>query len=239
MPPLAISALFLGELVFLAFASRRATALLLAFWHRGTFPFRFLVTLTIAPGVVVHELSHALACLATGAGIRRLTLFSVVDDGRGAVRLGSVEPRYRPAVPGGALLIGVAPILLGATLIELLSRFLLEERSETSPLDLFAVLVGPPYGAGDFLWIWLSLSIAISLFPSSADFAVSGLPGALGAAAIVALPALLELVSAEVGGRVGEYHLSLMSALLVPTVLSVALWLALSLLFGHRRARRP
>lgn len=75
-------------------------------WLRALPP-RLLAYL-IAPGVALHELSHAAGCLLTGAKIHKITLFR--DDGSGEVRHGPPKLRYP-----GDVIISLAP-LAGCTL---------------------------------------------------------------------------------------------------------------------------
>lgn len=79
-------------------------------------PARGLVWL-IAPGVAVHELSHALACLLTGAKVHSMVLFR--SDGSGEVRHGPPKLRYV-----GDLVIGLAPLLGGSLCLLVLAMLL-------------------------------------------------------------------------------------------------------------------
>ena len=77
-----------------------------ALWLRAV-PGKVLAWL-IAPGVAVHELSHAAACLLTGAKVHSITLFR--PDGSGEVRHGEPKLKYI-----GSVIISFAP-LAGGTL---------------------------------------------------------------------------------------------------------------------------
>jgi hypothetical protein len=83
----------------------------------------------IAPGVAVHELSHALACLLTGAKIHSMVLFR--SDGSGEVRHGPPKIKYI-----GDMLIALAP-LAGGTACLLLLGILLR-----APVNLYDVRTG-------------------------------------------------------------------------------------------------
>jgi hypothetical protein len=96
-------------------------------WSRAL-PARVLVILT-APGVAVHELSHALACILSGAKVHSVTLFR--SDGSGEVRHGPPKLKYI-----GPMLIGLAP-LLGGTLCLVLIGMLLR-----APVNPFGVSTG-------------------------------------------------------------------------------------------------
>ncbi len=93
-------------------------------WTRAVPP-RVLAWL-IAPGVAVHELSHALACLLTGAKIHSMVLFR--SDGSGEVRHGPPKIRYV-----GDMLIALAPLAGGTACLLLLGVLL------RAPVNLYEV----------------------------------------------------------------------------------------------------
>ncbi len=95
-----------------------------ALWVRAV-PAKVLAWL-IAPGVAVHELSHALACLVTGAKIHSMVLFR--PDGSGEVRHGPPKIKYV-----GEMLIGMAPLAGGTACLLLLGMLL------RSPVNLYDV----------------------------------------------------------------------------------------------------
>lgn len=95
-----------------------------ALWVRAVPP-RFLAYL-IAPGVAVHELSHAAACVLMGAKVHSMVLFR--SDGSGEVKHG--PPRIKHV---GDVVIGLAP-LVGCTLCLWLLGLLLQ-----SPVNMYAV----------------------------------------------------------------------------------------------------
>jgi hypothetical protein len=92
--------LVLGITVFVAAAYG-----LRVLWVRAVPP-KVLAWL-IAPGVAVHELSHAVGCLLTGAKIHSMVLFR--SDGSGEVRHGPPRLRYF-----GVMIIALAPLVGGA-----------------------------------------------------------------------------------------------------------------------------
>lgn len=107
------------------------TALLIAatyglrrLWVRAA-PVKLLVLL-IAPGVAVHELSHAIACLLTGAKINKIVLFRF--DGSGEVRHGKPKLKYL-----GDVMISLAPLAGGAACLWLLGILL------DTPVNFYSV----------------------------------------------------------------------------------------------------
>lgn len=67
----------------------------------------WILAYLIAPGVALHELSHAAGCVLTGAKVHKITLFR--EDGSGEVRHGPPKLRYP-----GDVIISLAP-LVGCT----------------------------------------------------------------------------------------------------------------------------
>lgn len=128
-----------------------ATYGLRAVWVRAVPP-RILAWM-IAPGVAVHELSHAAACVLTGAKVHSMVLFR--PDGSGEVRHGPPKIRYI-----GDTFIALAP-LAGCTLCLWLLGLLLR-----SPVNLYEVqAAGVHADEGGFLLslarlVWEDLVLA-------------------------------------------------------------------------------
>lgn len=109
-----------------------------ALWIKAM-PDRLLAYL-IAPGVAVHELSHAAACVLTGAKVHSMVLFR--SDGSGEVRHG--PPKLKHV---GDVVISLAP-LGGCTLCLWLLGLLLQ-----SPVNMYAVSAeGVQTNTFAFLW---------------------------------------------------------------------------------------
>ena len=126
----------------------------------GTRGFIFLT----APGVVVHELSHAAFCLVFRHRIMKMKLFSPEDNGT----LGYVQHQYDPHSiyqRTGNFFIGTGPIWGGLFLLYILSRLLL-------PQDIFSSgrsYYDCPAGFLSFLFsaeAWGSLSFYVWLYAS-------------------------------------------------------------------------
>lgn len=125
----------------------------------------------VAPGVIIHELSHAFLCLLTGARITKLSFFE--KNG------GHVE-HSPPKIPiVGQILISLAPFFIGAGAIYFLSKLL----GLTSPdLDLnnlpksgFINVFIQSFNKIDYrnvknlIIVYLVLSIAVTMTPSVQD----------------------------------------------------------------------
>ena len=125
--------LFLGVglLILAAYGVRRL-------WQAAVAP-RILPWL-IAPGIAVHELSHALACVLMGAKVHSMVLFR--SDGSGEVRHGPPKLKYI-----GDVVIALAP-LAGCSLCLFLLGLLLR-----SPVNLYeASAEGVHANQLTFLW---------------------------------------------------------------------------------------
>ena len=131
----------------------------------GTMTYVYLT----APGVIVHELSHAFFCLLFGHSITDMQLFSPQEDGT----LGYVSHKYNPRNfyhQIGNFFIGTGPIWGGAALLWLLSCWLLPESvtsgDKSVPLQMlefmkmFFTLAFWNSWQG---WLWLYLAFTISL----------------------------------------------------------------------------
>jgi hypothetical protein len=108
----------------------------------------------IAPGIAVHELSHAAACLLTGAKVHSMVLFR--SDGSGEVKHGPPKLKYI-----GDVMIALAP-LVGCSLCLLLLGMLLR-----SPVNLYSASAeGVTPSQLAFLWdmaglVWRDLGLAV------------------------------------------------------------------------------
>lgn len=143
-------------------------------------PVRFLYYLLRCPGVVVHECSHILGCILTGASIKKVIFFS--QEG------GSVT-YTRPKIPViGDVIISTAPLFVIPLVLYALTwgfaRFLdctfPVFPSSVGSLDAAYSLL--PAIAGIFpanlisafhpaflLWLYLTLSLVLSVAPSTQD----------------------------------------------------------------------
>ena len=105
------------------------------------------------PGVVIHELSHFVFCLLSGARVHNVEFFSPSG--------GSVT-HSKPKLPViGMFLISLAPFLVGITLVYFLYPQLIVFDSSQSTLWLIISKVIISY---------LLVAIIISMFPSGRDF---------------------------------------------------------------------
>ena len=126
----------------------------------------------VAPGVIIHELSHALLCAVTGARITKISFF----DKEG----GRVE-HQSPKLPVlGPILISLAPFVFGSAVIYFLSKILGISGVDLSAIDISREGITPfvtsTLGSLNLesykTWviIYLVLSIAVTMTPSIQDF---------------------------------------------------------------------
>lgn len=152
---------------------------------------RLLFYLLVAPGVILHESAHYLACKLTGTRVGRFVPFLPRKDASGATTLGYVE--HAPRDPLTSSVIGLAPVVVNPAVLVILTIAM-------TPVDPLATpsgglvsgsgLVEIIRGIGDqvvsfasqspllaALWIYLCLSVALGSVPSRADLVA--VPGAL------------------------------------------------------------
>lgn len=126
----------------------------------------------VAPGVILHELSHAFLCLLTGARITKISFFDKTG--------GSVEHRPSKIPVLGGVLISLAPFVFGAAAIYFLSRRLGINEVNLAVIDVSKTGIISFYrnalsGLNLVQWqtwiiLYLVLSIAVTMTPSLQDF---------------------------------------------------------------------
>lgn len=134
----------------------------------------------LAPGIIIHELSHAVGCFITGARIVDLNL---LDKNGGEVK------HEQPAVPVlGMLIISTAPLVSGLLIV-----FLLLNRvgvninpddinfnfREVMPLlnHMVQLLINIDWAKPiNYLYIYLLISLTVTISPSKTDL-IYALPG--------------------------------------------------------------
>jgi hypothetical protein len=164
-----------------------------------------LYFLLILPGVVLHELSHALMAILLRVKVRRLSL-GLRRKGRGGqVALGSVD--IARTDPLRASLIGLAPLLAGLALIlTIAGRVLHLESLPVLGSASFWPSLATAYDTPDFwLWAYLILAIGNAMLPSATDRQSWGI--AIGFIAVIGtalyLSGLLEFVSQPLAAWAG------------------------------------
>ena len=129
--------------------------------------------LFVAPGVILHELSHAFACFFTGTKVTSINMFK--KEG-GEVR------HARSKIPIlGPIVISLAPFLVGGVAIYFFSRFMGLQALDISEFSLnpaeFIETIKQSFigielnDVTNWVLLYLALSIAVTMIPSLRDFA--------------------------------------------------------------------
>ena len=127
----------------------------------------------VAPGVIIHEFSHAIFCVLTGAKIRSISLFD--KDG------GRVE-HEKPKIPVlGQILISLSPILIGTLIIYFLSKMIglkdigiqFNSLADINIYNYFVTVINNLKFSDIKTWIimYVIISVAVTMTPSTKDIA--------------------------------------------------------------------
>lgn len=204
---------------------------------------RLVAYVLVAPGTVLHESAHVLACRAlgvpagrrvAGAGGRRarVSLFWPRRTPGGGVVLGSVP--HAATGPLRQALISIAPALLVPIALALATTLLL---GPTAVADVPDALDRASWWESA-IWIYVALSCGQAAFPSPGD-RIGALGGALLAALALAVGAA---VTALAGTAALIDVLAAAAALLAVPAIAAALWMAalvlVRVLSGSGRAPR-
>lgn len=156
----------------------------------------------VAPGVMLHESAHLIACLLTGTRVSRFSPFSPERAQDGRILLGRVEHEGRGA-PVEAI-IGLMPVLVNPIGVVAVTAWLTPIPAEAlllagTPWEAALALASALAGEGAVtlvVWAYLAGSFALGAVPSREDLA--SVPAALllvaGAAAVLWATGLSEAV---------------------------------------------
>ncbi len=121
-----------------------------------------------APGVMIHEIGHAVFCLIFRHKIVEMKLFSPEEDGT----LGYVNHSYNPKSfyqRCGNFFIGTGPIWFGVAVLCLISWLLLPDEMQIS--DFFSLNFWGRWQS--YIWLYLALTISSHITLSPPDLAGS------------------------------------------------------------------
>ena len=121
-----------------------------------------------APGVMLHEIGHAVFCLIFRHKIVEMKLFSPEEDGT----LGYVNHSYNPNSfyqRIGNFFIGTGPIWFGVAVLSLISWLLLPNEMQIS--NFFSLNFWGRWQS--YIWLYLALTISSHITLSPPDFAGS------------------------------------------------------------------
>lgn len=123
----------------------------------------------VAPGVIIHELAHAVACLTTGAKVKEISFFD---------KKGGFVKHEKPKLPYiGPVIISSAPLIAGILLIFLIAKMILLQPVAVSfsadPGNFKRVLssLGNIKLASirNFIAFYILLSVSVTMTPSMQD----------------------------------------------------------------------
>lgn len=167
--------LLVVELIALRQLGDRVTGRILGSVSKASLPKRLALYILLAPGVVLHELAHALASIACGCGIAKFVPFKPERQEGGVVRLGYVQPRYQARSIVGEAAISLAPLLLPPLTLYLLAPLLVRGVSGFQlPQNVFRFAAENLWYPPTLIWLFLFVSMTLSSFPSDTDFRVLG-----------------------------------------------------------------
>jgi hypothetical protein len=120
----------------------------------------------VAPGVILHELSHAFACVITGAKISNISFFD--KDG------GSVKYRKSPIPWIPQIIISLAPLVVSIILFYFLGKMIHLESSidlNSTFFNLKSIIHNINFSHWqNIIIVYLLLSVVVTMTPSWQDF---------------------------------------------------------------------
>ncbi|MCX6809514.1 MAG: M50 family metallopeptidase [Candidatus Berkelbacteria bacterium] len=115
---------------------------------------QYIYYFLLFPGVIIHELSHVVGCILTGARIKDIQLFS---------KTGGFVVHEKPFLPYiGNFIISLLPLLAGAAI----SYFIL--KSQFFGFDLREI------NGQKIVYFYLLITILLTMFPSYQDIKNAG-----------------------------------------------------------------
>jgi hypothetical protein len=133
-----------------------------------------LYALPLMPGILLHEISHALVARLLGVSVGRVSVRPRLAGER--IQLGFVPVDETDAVR--ASLIGLAPLLTGSAVILLIGYLFFDigelqraviDGTWTSPLRLLAHFIEMLKAPDVWLWAYLIFAVSNTMLPSQSD----------------------------------------------------------------------
>ncbi len=185
----------------------------------------WLFYLLLAPGTIVHELCHLVACLVTLTRVYEFHLFRLRRESDGTAQLGEVV--HADVGPIRDFIIAVAPLVGASTLIYFLSVWLLPRGSWTALIS----------SGWMYIFLVVVLLIALGLSPSQQD--LKALPSFLITISVVGLVGYIVVLALQNSwnlsgvGRTVEASLKTANTGLVFVLVVVAVVLGVLLVVGR------
>lgn len=127
-------------------------------------PLKYIYPIIVRPGVIVHELSHYIACLITFAPVKKISFF---EKNGGYVKY---SPSGIPVI--GDLIISLAPTIIGSAIIIFVGyKFGFKIESTINHVSLKDITAIENYYRTINFWLYLYivLSVGITFIPSHQD----------------------------------------------------------------------
>lgn len=130
-----------------------------------------LYALPLMPGILLHEISHALMAKLLGVHVGRVSIRPKITEQR--VELGFVPVERTDVVR--ASLIGLAPLLMGSLAILLIGYLIFgvgtmqDTFAESSREGLVTVLSRMPRAPDFWLWAYVIFTVSNTMLPSRSD----------------------------------------------------------------------
>ncbi len=164
---LILSAVVLIELILLYLLSRQIMSLLYLFVYvptKHTTISRHFISFLFLPGTILHEFSHAVMAKLLGVPIGEIKLYPHKDPLTQEFKAGSIEIAKKD--PFRLSLIGIAPTIIGITLITLTVLYLY---NFSLPTLSFKGILEPLNNPKTLLIILILFMISSTMFTSKAD----------------------------------------------------------------------
>lgn len=130
---------------------------------------RWLMWVLLAPGVIIHEMSHLIMAVICGHRVEKVALLTLKDDGT----MGYVQHSYKNSILSvfTLFLIGIAPLLGCGAMFYLVSQMLLPDinllNTVSFPSFVHSLQQYPPTTVT--IWLYLSISMLGASVPSQKD----------------------------------------------------------------------
>lgn len=178
-----------------------------------------------APGTILHELSHYIACKVLLVPTGRVSLFNPKAQEDGSITLGSVE--HARVDPLRNTIVSIAPLLLVPPFLLLISLLLLGKGIMIDPVQ--AITSASAWKL--ILWAFITFSAGQGAFPSTGDYI--GVAGG-----IILIAAMVLVVYAVPMNSIISASETLSMILLMPSIASLLSLTFLKALSSRNRKRK-
>lgn len=180
---------------------------------------KYVYLFILFPGIVLHELAHSICAILTGTPVTEVNLFSAT---------GGHVIHAKPRVPVvGQLVISFAPLAIGIVAIYFLIKLMPLTAGYQIHIPYSTFILPLPALNGSFhfiyiLWIYLILSITLTLLPSKQDMlaSIAGIVTSIFIIVLVYINGWLKIPQ-EINGFV--WYINICMAILIAILLPIKL----------------